>query len=73
MEHIQICCLEETHSETIIQPLILIYASNGFEGYSTNIYIPSKTDPTCETDILIRQKFFIGAKAMYQNMALYDI
>ena len=49
-DRIQICCLKETHLEPIIPPLIPIYISNGYEGYSTNIYIPSKTDLTSEID-----------------------
>ena len=35
-------CLEETHLETTVSPLTLIYVGNGCESYSTNIYIPSK-------------------------------
>ena len=45
-DRIQICCLEETHLEPIVPPLTLIYIGNGCEAYSTNIYIPSKTNVT---------------------------
>ena len=40
----QVYCLEETHKEPLDPPLTLIYIGNGCKCYSTNIYIPSKTD-----------------------------
>ena len=69
-ECIQIHCLEETHTETIIPPLMSIYVVNGCEGYNNNIYIPAKTDLTSEIDNSVRYEFF-GSNALYQNMARY--
>ena len=53
------CCLEETHLKTIAPPLTLIYIGNGCEGYSTNIYIPSKKYLTRAIDTLIRHDFLL--------------
>ena len=59
-DRIQVCCLEETHLEPIVPPLTLIHIGNGCKGYSTKIYIPSKTDLTSEMDTSSRCDFFVG-------------
>ena len=64
-DRIQIHCLEETHLEPIVPPLNLIYIGKECEGYSTNIYIPSKTDLTSEIDTSLRHEFFIGFNVIY--------
>ena len=67
-ERIQVCCLEETPLEPIVLLLTLIYIGNGCKGYSTNIYIPSKTDLNKEIDTSLRHDFFVGFNVLYQNM-----
>ena len=57
-DRIQVCCVEETHLEPIVPPLTLNYIGNGCEGYSTNIYIPSKSDLTSKIDTSSRYEFF---------------
>ena len=42
-------------------------------GYSTIIYIPSKTDLTSEIDISRRHYFFVGFNVIYQNITWYGI
>ena len=76
--HIQIWCLEETHLETNIPPLKLIFVDNGCEGYSRDTHISSKTDLTSFTtyfqiDTSLRHKLFIVFNDIYQNMARYCI
>ena len=56
-DRIQVRCLEETYLEPIFPPLTLICIGNGCESYSTNIYIPSKTDLTSEIDASSRCDF----------------
>ena len=63
---IQVHCIEETHLETIAPPSNLIYIGNGCKGYSTNIYIPSKTDLTSEINTSSRHNFFAGFNVIYQ-------
>ena len=72
-DRIKFHCLEETHLEPIVPPLTLIYIGNGCEGYSTNIYISSKTDLTSEIDTSSRHNFFVGFNDIYQNMTQYGI
>ena len=72
-EQINIWCLEETYLETTVPLITLIYIGIGCESYSTNIYIPSKTDLTTELDGSIWHKFFLSFNAIYHNMAEYGI
>ena len=59
-EKIQIGCLTETYIE-LITPLITgIYMGNSCEGYSRNIFIPSKSELTSTIDTMVWKD--------YQNM-----
>ena len=69
----QILCLEETHLEPFVPPSTLIDIGNAGEGYSTNIYIPSKTDFTSEIDTSLRHDFFVDFNVIYQNIMWYGI
>ena len=70
---IQIHCLKETHLETTVPPLTLISIGNGCKDYSTNIYIPSKSDLTSELDTSMRCGLFVALNPMYHNMAFHGI
>ena len=59
--------------ECIVPPLTLIYIGNGCEGYSSSIYIPSKSDLTSEIDTSLRCEFFVGFNVICQNMTWYEI
>ena len=59
-EHIQICCLEEAHLETIMLQLTLINVGNGCDIYTSNIYNPCKPELARKTDTSIKCDFFIG-------------
>ena len=72
-ERIQFHFLEETHLEPIVPPLTHIYIGNGCEGYSTNIYIPSKTYLTSEIDTSSRYDFFVSFNVTYQNIMQYGV
>ena len=63
---IEVHCLEETHLEPIIPPLTLIYIGNRCKGYSTNIYIPSKTDLTSEIDTSSHD-FFVSFNVVFSK------
>ena len=51
---------KETHMETIVPQLTLIYIGNNCEGYSNNIYVFSKSDLTCEIDAFIRHEHLLA-------------
>ena len=54
-------------------PLTLIYIGNGCESYSTNIYIPSKTNLASEIDTFSRHDFFVSFNVICQNIIQYGI
>ena len=72
-DRIQVYCLEETHLEPIVPPLILIYIGDGCKGYITNIYIPSKTDLTSERDTSSRHDFSVSFNVIFHNIMQYTI
>ena len=45
-EKLQIRCVMKTHVITIHPPLQIVYIGNGYEAYSTGIYIPAKSELT---------------------------
>ena len=72
-ERIQIRCLTETDLVEIKPPLTIISVGNGCEGYSSNIYIPAKTELTSQIDTTSRQQFFLGFNEKYQNLSSYGM
>ena len=72
-DRIQVHCLEETYLEPIVPPFTLIYIGDGCEGYSDNIYIPSKTGLPSEIHISSRHNFFFYFNVIYQNITRYGI
>ena len=53
-EKIQIRCLIDTHVVDIRPPLTIIYVGNGCEAYSSNLYIPAKSELTSRDDNAVR-------------------
>ena len=45
-EKMKIRCLEDSHLEDILPPLTIIQVGNGCEGYSSNLFIPAKSELT---------------------------
>ena len=43
-EKMQIRCLEDNHLEDIKPPLMIVYIGDGCEGYSSNLFIPAKSE-----------------------------
>ena len=47
-EKMRIRCIEDSHLEDIKPPLTIVYIGDGFEGYSSNLFIPAKSELTSE-------------------------
>ena len=73
MEKIQIRCLTRTTIEMVKPPLTMLYVGNGCEAYSTNIFIPAKSELTSHDPELTRHIFFLKFIAEYQNLAKYSM
>ena len=65
-ETLQIRCLLETHVTTIHPPLQIIYVGNGCEGFSSSIFIPTKSDQAVVEEIEPRQKYFLEFNEIYE-------
>ena len=72
-EKIQIRCLIDTHVEDIKPPITTIYAGNGCEAYSSNLYIPVKSELTSSDDTMIRHVYFQQFNEDYQNLTKYSL
>ena len=72
-DKLQIRCLTETPVEIIKPPLQIVYIGNGCEGYSPNVYIPTKSELTSTIDTTARHDFFISFNEKYENMLKYRI
>ena len=72
-EKIQIRCLTRTTIEMIKPPLTMLYVGNGCEAYSTNIFIPAKSELTSHDPELTRHVFFLRFNEEYQNLTKYSM
>ena len=72
-EKIQIRCLIDTHVEDIKPPLTIVYVGDGFEAYSSNLYIPAKSELTSRDDTVVRHVYFQQFNEEYQNLTKYSL
>ena len=72
-EKIQIRCLTKTTIEIVKPPLTMLYVGNGCEAYSTNIFIPAKSELTSHDPELTRHVFFLEFNEEYQNLTRYSM
>ena len=72
-EKLQIRCVMETHIVTIHPPLQIVDIGNGCEAYSTNIYIPAKTELTATLQSLTRSQFFLDYNFNYMNVSNFVV
>ena len=59
-EKMRIRCLED-----IKPPLTIVYIGDGCEGYSSNLFIPAKSELTSEDETLTRHVFFLDFNDEY--------
>ena len=63
----------DTHVENIKPPLTIIYIGNGCEAYSSNLYIPAKSELTSTDDTVVRHVYFQQFNEDYQNLTKYSL
>ena len=72
-EKMRIRCLEDSHLEDIKPPLTIVHIGNGCEGYSSNLFIPAKSELTSEDETLTRHVFFLDFNIEYQDLTKYSL
>ena len=72
-EKVRIRCLEDSHLEDIKPPLTIVYIGDGCEGYSSNLFIPAKSELTSEDKTLTRHVFFLDFNDEYQDLTKYSL
>ena len=63
----------DTHVEDIKPPLTIMYVGNGCEAYSSNLYIPAKSELTRRDDTVVRHVYFQQFNEDYQNLTKYSL
>ena len=59
--------------EDIKPPLMIAHIGNGCEGYSSNLFIPAKSELTSEDETLARHMFFLEFNNEYQDLTKYSL
>ena len=72
-EKMRIRCLEDSHLEDIKPPLTIVYIGDGCEGYTSNLFIPAKSELTSEDETLTRHVFFLDFNDEYQDLTKYSL
>ena len=69
----RIRCLADSHLEDIKPPLTIVHIGNGCEGYSSNLFIPAKSELTSEDETLTRHVFLLEFNDDYQDLTKYSL
>ena len=69
----QIRCLTDTHVIDVKPPLTIIHVGNGCEAYSSNLFIPAKSELTSKDNDLVRHTYFQQFNEDYQNITRYSL
>ena len=72
-EKMRIRWREDSHLEDIKPPLMIVYRGDGCEGYSSNLFIPAKSELTSEDETLTRHVFFLDFNDQYQDLTKYSL
>ena len=72
-EKMQIRCLTDTHVIDVKPPLTIIYMGNGCEAYSSNLFIPAKSELTSKDNTVVRHTYFQQFNEDYQNLTRYSL
>ena len=52
---------------------MIVYIGDGCEGYSSNLFIPAKSELTSEFETLTRHVFFLDFNNEYQDLTKYSL
>ena len=69
----QIRYLTDTHVIDVKPPLTIIYVGNGCEAYSSNLFIPAKSELTSKDNAVVRHTYFQQFNEDYQNITRYSL
>ena len=69
----QIRCLTDTHVIDVKPPLTIIHVGNGCEAYSSNWFIPTKSELTSKDNAVVRHTYFQQFNEDYQNITRYSL
>ena len=72
-ENMQIRCLTDTHVIDVKPPLTIIHVGNGCEAYSSNLFIPVKSELTGKDNAVVRHTYFQQFNEDYQNITKYSL
>ena len=72
-EKMQIRCLSDSHVIDVKPPLTIIYMGNGCEAYSSNLFIPAKSELTSKDKTAVRHIYFQQFNEDYQNITRYSL
>ena len=72
-EKMQIRSLTDTHVMDVKPPLTIIYVGNGCEAYSSNLFIPAKSEFTSKDNTAVRHTYFQQFNEDYQNITRYSL
>ena len=72
-EKMQIRCLTDTHVIDVKPPLTIIHVGNGCEAYSSNLFIPAKSELTSKDNAVVRHTYFQQFNEDYQNITRYSL
>ena len=72
-EKMQIMCLTDTHVIDVKPSLTIIHVGNGCEAYSSNLFIPAKSELTSKDNAVVRHTYFQQFNEDYQNITRYSL
>ena len=72
-EKLQIHCVHQNRVVTIPPPLHIIDIGNSCEAFSTNIYIPAKSELTATFQSVTCSQFFLKYNLKYENLTLFVV
>ena len=72
-EKMQIRCLTDTHVIDVKPPLTIIHVGNGCKAYSSNLFIPAKSELTSKGNAVVRHTYFQQFNEDYQNITRYSL
>ena len=72
-EKMQIRCLTDIHVIDVKPPLTIIHVGNDCEAYSSNLFIPAKSELTSKDNAVVRHTYFQQFNKDYQNITRYSV
>ena len=72
-EKMQIRCLTDTHVIDVKPPLTIIHVGSGCKAYSSNLFIPAKSELTSKDNAVVRHIYFQHFNEDYQNITRYSL